>query len=71
MKVEINQDGCTECGGCEEACSEVFVVESGEKAKIVEKYQTDGSDKGEVGEELSDCVKEAEDVCPVDVITTS
>lgn len=44
MKVSINQEDCIECGACEEACSEVFVVGSGEKASIVEKYQTKGPD---------------------------
>lgn len=42
MKVSINQDDCIECGACEEACSEVFILESSEKASIIEKYQTEG-----------------------------
>ena len=68
MNVEIDQDGCIECGACEEECAEVFELKDGEKASIVDKYQTDGPDKGEVSNSLDDCVKSAEDVCPVDVI---
>ena len=69
MKISIDQEGCIECGACEEACLEVFVVESGEKASIVKKYQTKDPAEGEVGDELSGCVQEAADCCPVEVIS--
>jgi ferredoxin len=39
MNVKIDQDGCIKCGACEQTCSEVFVVENGQKAYIVEKYR--------------------------------
>ena len=68
MKVSINQEDCIECGACEQTCSEVFVVESGEKASITKKYQTNGSAEGKVGDDLSGCVQEAADGCPVEVI---
>ena len=68
MKVSIDQEGCIECGACEDACSKVFVVESGEKASIVEKYQTKGPAEGEVSNDLSDCVQETANGCPVEVI---
>ncbi len=69
MKVSINQDECIECGLCQQACSEVFVVESGEKASIAKKHQTSGPAEGKVGDKLGDCVQEAADGCPVEVIT--
>ena len=71
MKVKIYQDGCIECGGCEDECPEVFVVESGEKAAIVEKYRAGGPDEGEVEDDLKNCVDSAIEVCPVDVISKS
>lgn len=71
MKITIDQEGCTSCGACEEACSEIFVVNSGESASIVEKYQTGGQAVGEVGEDLEQCAKEGEESCPVEVIHTS
>jgi ferredoxin len=46
----------------------VFVVESGEKASIVEKYQTKGPAQGEVSDDLSSHVHEAADGRPVEVI---
>ncbi len=69
MIVKIDKDGCIECGACEEACSEVFVVESDEKASIVKKYQTKNPGEGEVGDDLSGCVQEAADSYPVEVIS--
>jgi ferredoxin len=69
MKVNINQEDCIECGTCEQDCSEVFIVESGEKARITKKYQTKNPAEGEVGDDLSSCVQDAVDDCPVDVIT--
>jgi len=71
MKISIDQDECIECGACETACSEVFALKSGEKASIVEKYQTKTPAEGEVSDDLSDCVQEAADSCPVDVINIS
>jgi ferredoxin len=68
MKVSINQEDCIECGACEDACSKVFVVESGEKASITKKYQSKGPAEGEVSDDLRSCVQEAINSCPVEVI---
>lgn len=68
MNVEIDQNGCIECGACEEVCPDVFKLEDGEKASIVDKYQADSPSVGEVSDNLDDCVKKASDECPVDVI---
>ncbi len=69
MKVTIDQDGCIQCGACQEACNQVFVVDGGEPAGIVEKYQTGSTATGEVGDDLADCVTAAVDSCPVSVIS--
>lgn len=68
MKVTIDQDGCIECGACEQACSEVFVVKSGEKASIVAKYQKASPSVGDVPEEVIACAEDAVVSCPVQVI---
>ncbi len=52
MKISIDQEGCIECAACEQACSEVFVVESGQKASIVENYRKNAPDVGEVPDSL-------------------
>jgi len=69
MKVTIDRDGCIECGACEDACSDVFVIDDSGKAAIVESFQIDGPSTGDVNDELRSCAEEAADGCPVDVIT--
>ena len=55
MKVTID-DSCIACGACESICESVFHVE--DKAIV--------KDDGILGNE--DCVKEAENACPVSAI---
>lgn len=71
MKVTIDREGCTACGICESLCSDVFVLEGGDKAIIVKKYQEGSPAEGKVDEQLADCVNEAAANCPVDVIKVS
>lgn len=66
MNVRIDQEGCIECGACEEVCSEVFKVDG--KASIVEKYRKENSSTGLITEDFKDCVSEASQACPVNVI---
>jgi len=70
MKISIDREGCIECGACEQTCSEIFVVESGQKASIVRKYQKDVPDVGEIPDTLVSCANEAAASCPVQVIST-
>ena len=51
------EDGCTACGLCEEICPEVFEVDD----EAVVKDGVDFSD-------FEDCIEEAADNCPVEVI---
>ena len=69
LKIHIDQEGCIECGLCEQTCPEVFIVESGQKARIVEKYQKNASNDGEVPDDLTSCANDAAESCPVQVIT--
>lgn len=70
MKVSINQEDCIECGACEQTCAEVFAVESGQKASIVENYRKNAPDVGEVPNNLVTCVEDTAASCPVQVIST-
>ena len=70
MKIRIDQDGCIECGVCEQTCAEVFIVESGQKAHIVKKYQKNTSDVDEIPDTLASCANDAAASCPVQVIST-
>ena len=55
MKVKI-EEGCIACGACESFCPDVFKVED---VATVNEASVSGNE---------DCVKEAEDACPVSVI---
>jgi ferredoxin len=70
MKVHINREECIECGSCESLCPQVFVVDWGSGSSIKEEYRTDDPAHGKVGEDLEGCVTEAEENCPVEVIST-
>ena len=70
MNVKIDQDGCIERGACEQTCSKLFVVESGQKASIVEKYWKNTPDVGEIPDTLVSCANDAVASCPVQAIST-
>jgi len=51
------EEGCTSCGVCESTCPEVF--EMPDEAQVIE-----GADL----EKNEDCIREAAEECPVEVI---
>jgi ferredoxin len=70
MKIHINRAECIECGSCEAICPDVFVVVWDEGSSITKKYRTNEPGNGEIEDDLVDCVREAEENCPVEVIST-
>jgi len=70
MKVSIDREECIGCGVCEALCPQVFKLLEDGKSGIFEKYRKGNLGKGEVGEDLSSCVENARDSCPVEVIKT-
>jgi len=69
MKIVIDQDGCIECGLCQQSCAEVFLVNNGEKAQITSKYQTNSPSAGTIPDDLGGCAEDAATSCPVQVIS--
>ncbi|NLM60894.1 MAG: ferredoxin [Clostridiales bacterium] len=60
MIAKLDRDGCISCGLCSEICPEVFrMADDG----IAEVWQE------EVPEEVEDAAVEAQESCPVSVIT--
>jgi ferredoxin len=72
MKVRIIREECVSCGTCVDICPEFF--ELGKKdalSQVVERHRADGKlDEGTVPPELEEAVKDAADMCPVQVIHT-
>ncbi len=70
VKVEINRDECIMCGTCWSLCPDVFEESPDDgKAQIVSQYRADDVGKGNVPNELEDCVNEAANSCPVQAIS--
>jgi ferredoxin len=70
FRVTIDRDGCISCGACWTDCPEFFEEnEDDGLSQVVESYRTDESlAVGEAPDDLEDCVTEAAEDCPVDVI---
>ncbi|MFP4001486.1 MAG: ferredoxin [Candidatus Natronoplasma sp.] len=69
-KIKIDQDACIGARVCESVCSEVFEMNPENKSSVVEEYRKGSEDEGEVPDEI-ECVKKAEEGCPVDAISVS
>jgi len=70
MKVKIDREECISCGACYAECPEVFEEnEDDSLSQITQEYRVDDDiAEGEVSEELHDCVNDAAEGCPVEVI---
>ena len=71
-KVVIDREGCISCGTCWEDCPEFFEQNQDDNlSQVVEKYRTSGLGEGEAPDDLLNCVIEASDDCPAEVIHVS
>ncbi len=70
MKVTIIRDECVSCGTCVDICPAFFELgEEDTRSEVVNEYRNDGKqDEGSVPPELEAAVREAADLCPVQVI---
>jgi ferredoxin len=72
IKVTIERDGCTSCGSCWADCPEFFEENPDDNfSQIIGKYRTGGFGEGEAPEDMVDCITQACEDCPVDVIHVS
>ena len=68
--VRVDRDECIVCGACWEDCPIVFEESPDDGlTQVVEKYRV-GTDlgQGKVPEDLEECIRNAADGCPVEII---
>jgi ferredoxin len=70
MKVRIDREECTSCAMCWDGCPQVFEENPDDGfSQIVENYRIDGaSEQGDVPERHRECVEQAAEDCPVEII---
>jgi ferredoxin len=71
MKVNIDRANCTSCSTCWETCPEFFEEDPDDSfSRVIEKFRaSENPGKGIAPKDLEACVKEAADLCPVQIIT--
>ncbi len=69
-KVIITREGCTSCGTCWDMCPEFFEENPDDSlSQVREEYRIGGNPaEGNVPPDMEECVREAADACPVEVI---
>lgn len=60
VKPVVDRDLCIGCGLCQDTCPEVFVLEDDGLAHVITENP---------GHEQYDCIREAEEICPVTAIS--
>lgn len=70
MKVTIDREDCISCGACYEDCPEFFEENPDDTwSQVIEAYRIgDKLEEGEAPENLRNCVTQAAEGCPVDII---
>ncbi len=73
INVAIEREDCISCGQCWESCPEFFVKNLDDGLSMVsEKYRIAGKlNEGSAPDQFEDCLRQAEDACPAEVIHTS
>lgn len=69
ITVKVDKETCIRAGTCWSVCAEVYEQGPNGKSNITEAYRGENRFVGEVPEDLLECVKQGEEVCPVGAIT--
>jgi ferredoxin len=67
----IRREECTSCASCWDLCPEFFEMNPDDSlSEVVPQYRrNDNLSEGDVPEELKECVQDAADSCPVQIIS--
>ena len=70
MKVSIERETCVSCGSCWETCPGFFEQNPDDSfSQVIERYRLDGKiGEGQPTQDLEVCVRDAADLCPVQII---
>ncbi len=70
VKVVIDRIGCVSCGSCWETCPAVFEENPDDSfSQVVKEFRKDDNlGEGEAPDEDEACCREAEELCPVQII---
>jgi len=70
MKVSIERETCVSCGSCWETCPGFFEQNPDDSfSQVIEQYRLDGKiGEGQPTPDLEVCVRDAADLCPVQII---
>lgn len=69
FRVTIARDECISCATCWETCPEFFEENPDDGfSQIIEEYRVDDPGAGKAPGELENCVADAADGCPVEII---
>jgi len=70
MRVKIEREECISCGTCWSTCPDFFEEDPEDGyCSIIEQHRVGGDPaEGEAPADLEDCVREAAEECPVEII---
>jgi len=71
--VTLERDGCISCGQCWASCPEFFREDPDDgRSAVSERYRIAGKqDEGSAPDRFKECLREAEEACPSEVIRVS